>query len=143
MYYYPDLIYSMGNMMLSSSAWRQSTVDLLNILGCRYDEITLLMLGAAFFERGWVEPRGWCFHGADTIALGDIGYKDEASSFVFVDNVHDQMRAEFGTLSWNWRLRFWSGDDLIEDTPAEVIFSQTANAYQRRRQVHFPICLCL
>jgi len=130
----------MGNMMLSSSAWRQSTENLLNILRCRYDEITLPILGAAFFERGWVERRGWYIHDADTVGLGDIGYRDEADSFVFVHNFHHQLQAESGTLSWNCRLRFWSSDDPLEDTPAEVIFSQTGNAYQRRRQVHFPIC---
>jgi len=42
--------------MLWSSAWTQSTEDLVNSIGCQHDEIILPMLGATFFERGWLAP---------------------------------------------------------------------------------------
>ena len=132
-------------MIMRSSGWMHSTEDLLNILRCRYDEITLPMLGEAFLKRGWLTWRSCWIQPTDRVGLGDIGYVDDAGSFVFVDNVHDLhgMEGQSGTLFWKWDLRFRSGDDVLEDTPAEIIFSQAGNAYQRRRQVHFPICLCL
>jgi hypothetical protein len=126
----------MGEAMIESrSGWMHSTEDLENILGCRYDEITLPMLGAAFLRRGWLKPRRCWIQPTDTVGLGDIGYVDDAGSFVFVDNVHDLygMEEESGTLLWEWHRRFQSGSHFLEDTPAEVICSQTGNAYERRR----------
>jgi len=77
------------------------------------------------------------------IGLGGIVYRSEAGSFVFVDNVHHQMQAKLGILTWKSHLHFWSGHDYLKYTPTEVIFNQTGKAYERRRQVHFSVCFCL
>ena len=128
----------MGEMLLSPSMLRGSTDDFVDILPCRFDEVTLPMLGSAFFERDCLAPRSLHIRPSDTIALGDIGYWTDAGEFVVVDNVHHYLQAESEILSWSTHLRFYSGDEF-EDTSADVIVSQSGKSYQRRRQVHFPV----
>jgi len=64
----------------------ENTEDLVNILQCRYDEITLPMLGAVFFKRGWLAPSITGTNPIDMVKLCDIGYCDKAGNIVFVDN---------------------------------------------------------
>ena len=130
---------SMGNFLLSPFAFRDSSQDFVDILPCRFDEVTLPMLGAAFFERGWLAPSRLDIHPSDPVALGDVGYVTEAGEFVIVDNIHRSLQAEYGTLSWKGYLEFRSGGNELEDTSAEVIISRSEKSYQRRRQVHFPV----
>ena len=120
-------------MIMRSSQWMHSTEDLVNILGCQYDKITLPMFGVAFLKRGWLILRRRLICPTDTVGLGDIGYVDDAGSFVFVDNVHDlySVEGDSGTLFWESDLKFQSGHEDLEDTPAEVIYSQTGNTYER------------
>ena len=59
-----------GQMISESFRWGEPT-DIDDILPCRYDEITLPMLGVALFERGWVHPTHHFIHPIDTLALGD------------------------------------------------------------------------
>ena len=122
-----------GQMISESFRWGEPT-DIDDILPCRFDEITLPMLGLALFERGWVHPTHHLIHPIDTLALGDIGYLTEARRFVVVDNVHHRLQAKSGTLSWDGTLGFMSGE--IEDTSAEDIVSEKGNVYFRRRQVY-------
>jgi len=124
-----------GAMIEWSKGWMHSTEDLVNVLRCRYDEITLTMLGEAFLKRGWLTRRTCDIHPTDTVGLGDIVYVDDAGSFVFVDNVHDLhgMEEESGTVFQEWRLEFQSGDEDLNYISAEVIYSETGNAYDRRR----------
>ena len=128
----------MGEMFLSPSTSKNSTDDFVDILPCRFDEVTLPMLGAAFFERGWLAPRSLHIRPSDTVALEDIGYWTDAGEFIVVDNVHHSLQAESGILSWNTNLRLYSGDKL-EDTSADIIVSRSGKSYQRRRHVHFQV----
>ena len=121
-------------MIFKSFCRREPIDDIDDVLPCRYDEITLPMLGAALFERGWVHPRIHCIYPIDTLALGDIGYVTEAHKFVVVDNMHHRLQAKLGTLSWDRNLKCMSGE--IEDTSAEDIVSEKGNVYFRRRQVY-------
>ena len=125
-----------GEMISHSFCLEEPTDDIDDILLCRYDEITLPMLGAALFERGWVHPSLHSIYPIDTLALGDIGYVTEARKFVVVDNVHHRLQAKFGTLSWDGNLEFMSGRKSVEDTSAEDIVSEKGNVYFRRRQVY-------
>ena len=129
----------MGEMLCRLSGEMESTDDLVDILECPYEEISLPMLGAALFERGLLRPRILPIRPTGTIALGDVGYVTEAGDFVVVDNVHQYMQAEPGTLSWSERLWARSGYEFLSDT-SEFVESQTRTCYQRRRQVHFSVC---
>jgi hypothetical protein len=123
-----------GEMLCDSLSRMDSADNLVDILGCRIEEIELPMLGAAFFERGLLASKLVSISPIDRITLGDIGYVEEASNFVVVDNVHQYLQAEPGTLSWRGRLRFTSGGEYLGDTPTENIVSQSGLSYQRRRQ---------
>ena len=125
-----------GRMISESFWWGEPTDDIDDILLCGYDEITLPMLGAALFERGWVHPSLHCIYPIDTLALGDIGYVTEAREFVVVDNVQHRLQAKSGTLSWDGTLEFISGGKCLKDTSAEDIVSEKGNVYFRRRQVY-------
>ena len=125
-----------GDSILESLHWGELTDDIDDILSRPYDEITLPMLGAAFFERGWIQPSYRFIHPIDTLALGDIGYVTEAGNFVVVDNVHHRLQAKSGTLSWDGNLEFTSGRKYLDDAPAEDIVSERGNVYYRRRQVY-------
>ena len=127
---------SMGEMLCRLSQEMKITDDLVDILRCPYEEISLPMLGAALFERGLLRPRYVRIRPTGTIALGDVGYVTEAGDFVVVDNVHQHFQAESGPLSWSERLWVRSGYEYPEDT-SEVVESQSGKSYQRRRQVHF------
>ena len=129
----------MGEMLCRLSGEMESTDDLVDILGCPYEETSLPMLGAALFERGVLAPRFLRIRPIGAIALGDIGYVTENGDFVVVDNVHQHMQADSGTLSWTEDLWVRSGDEYLEDT-AEVIKCQSGKSYHRRRQVHFSVC---
>ena len=128
----------MGNMILRSLRWGEPTDDIEDILPCRYDEITLPMLGAELYERGWIHRNYCSIHPIDTLALGDIGYVTEAGKFVVVDNVHHRLQAKSGTLSWDGNLEFMSGRKSLEDTSVEDIVSESGNVCYRRRQVYSP-----
>ena len=130
----------MGDTLCSYLRWMDSTEDLVDILSCRLEEVTLPMLGAAFFERGWRVPRQFFIHPTCPIALGDIGYVTEDHHFVVVDSVHHSLQAESGTLSWSKHLMSFTstGQRDIEDTPSDIIVSRSGKPYQRRRQVHNP-----
>ena len=67
---YTDPAAFMGVMILESLRLGEPT-DIDDILPCRYDEITLPMLGAALFERGWIRPGHRSIYPIDTLALGD------------------------------------------------------------------------
>ena len=126
----------MGEMILESLEWGEPTDDIDDILSCPYDEVSLPMLGAALFERGWIQPSHHYIHPIDTLALGDIDYVTEARKFVVVDSVHHRLQAESGTLSWDGKLEFKSERESLEDTSAEDIVSERENVYYRRRQVY-------
>ena len=130
---------SMGEMLCRLSQEMESTDDLVDILGCHHEEISLPMLGTALFERGLLRPRFLQIRPTGTIALGDVGYVTETSDFVVVDNVHQHMQATSGTLSWSEELLARSGYEFLRDT-SEVVESQSGESYQRRRQVHFSVC---
>ena len=132
----------MGEMLCRSLAWMQRTDDLVDVLGCPYAEINLSMLGAAMFERGLLAPRYLSIHLTGTIALGDVGYETDDGKFVVIENVHQDLQAAYGSLSWKERLWVRSGYQYFEDTAAEVV-GQVGNSYQRRRRVHFSLCLRL
>ena len=125
----------MGDIILRSLRLGEPTDDIEDIIPCRYDEITLPMLGVALFERGWIHPRSFRIHPIDLLALGDIGYVTEAGEFVVVDNVHHRLQAKSGTLSWDGDLEFMTGGNCLEDTSAKDIVSEKGNVY-RRRQVY-------
>ena len=125
----------MGGMILRSPLSERND-DIEDILPYRYDEITLPMLGAALFKRGWVNPTFRYIRPIDTPALGDIGYVTEADTFVVVENVHHRLRAESGLLSWDGKLESKSGRKSLDDAPAEGIVSEGGNVYYRRRQVY-------
>ena len=129
----------MGKMFLSASTSKDSTDDLVDMFPCRFDEVTLPMLGAAFFERGWLAPSWLDIHPSDTVALGDVGYMTEDGEFVVVDNIHHSLQAKSGTLCLDWHMVFNSGGKYFEDTSGEMIISQSGKSYQRRRQVHLPV----
>jgi hypothetical protein len=99
-----------------------SADNLVDILGCRHEEIELPMLGAAFFEQGVLASSVDSIAPIDVIALGDVVYVTEAGNFVVVENVHHYLQAKSGTLSPTGRLKFRSGEDL-GDTPTENIVS--------------------
>ena len=122
-----------GDSILESLHWGEPTDDIDDILSRPYDEITLPMLGAALFERGWIQPILRSIHPIGPLALGDIGYVTEAGNFVVLDNVHHRLQAKSGTLSWDGNLEFWSGRESLEDTSAEDIVSERGNVYYRRR----------
>jgi hypothetical protein len=125
----------MGEMLCDSLSRMDSADDLVDILGCLHEEIELPMVGAAFFDRGLLASSGHSISPTDRIALGDIGYVTEGDNFVEVDNVHQHLQAESGTLScFTGRLRFTSGGEDLGDTPTENIVSQSGKSYQRRRQ---------
>jgi hypothetical protein len=124
----------MGEMLCDSLSWMDSANNLVDILGCRHEEIKLPMLGAAFFERGLLASKWLYVSRIDRIALGDIGYVTEPRNFVVVDNVHQYLQAVSGTLSWTGCRRFTSGYEYLGDTPTENIVSQSGLSYQRRRQ---------
>ena len=126
----------MGDTILESLRLGEPTDDIDDILSCRYGEITLPMLGAALFERGWIQPSHRSIHPIDPLALADIGYVTEAGNFVVVDNMHHRLQAKSGTLSWDGNLAFISGGKSLEDTSAEDIVSERGNVYYRRRQVY-------
>jgi hypothetical protein len=75
-----------------------SADNLVDILGCRHEEIELPMLGAAFFDRGLLASQSLTIAPIDGIALGDIGYVTEGGNFVAVDNVHQYLQAKSGLL---------------------------------------------
>ena len=127
--------------MLSSFVPRGSTPDIVDILPCRFDEVTLPALGAAFFQQGWLAQSMVYIHPSGTVALGDVGYVTEAGDFVVVDEVHHLLQAESGTLSWRERLMFLWG--AVEATSAEMIISRSGKSYHRRRQGYFPVSLDL
>ena len=129
----------MGDLLLSASASRDNTDDFVDMFPCRFDEVTLPMLGAASFQRGWLASTWFNVHPSDPVALGDIGYVTEDGGFVVVDNIHHYLQAEAGTLSWKAHMRFRSGDKFLENTSAEMIISQSGKSYPRRRHVHFPV----
>ena len=129
----------MGVMFVFASTSKDSTVDLVNMLPCRFDEVTLPMLGATFFEQGWLAARFLDIRPSDTVALGDVGYVTEDGEFVVVDNVHHSLQAGSGALSWGGDQRFSSGDNELENTSAEMIVSQSGKSYERRRQVYFSV----
>ena len=123
-----------GEMILRASLGGERGDDIEDILRCHYDEITLPMLGAALFERGWVRESSLYIHPIDAIALGDIGYVTEGGNFVVVDNMHHRLQ-EHGSL-WDGKLEFKSGWKFLDDAPAEEIISERGNVYYRRRQVY-------
>ena len=127
----------MGGMFLSPSTPKDSTDDLVDNFSCPFEEVTLPMLGAAFFEQGWLAPRSLDIRSSDIVALGDIGYVTEAGEFIVVDNVHHSLQAGSGTLSRKGL--FLSNDAEIEDTSVEIIVSPSKKSHQRRRQVHLPV----
>ena len=129
----------MGEMLLSPFQQRDQIEDLVDILPSRFDEVTLPILGAAFFECGCLAPCRLDIHPYNPVALGTIGYVTEAGKFVVVDNVHHSLQAKSGTLSWQGHLEFCSGGKELEDTPAEIIISRSEQSYQQRRQVYFPV----
>ena len=135
-------ITSMGEI-LCGALWRvmESTDDLVDILGCPYEEITLPMLGVAFFELGLLSRRFFGIRPTGTIALGDVGYETVAGNFVVVDNVHENLQAMSGSLSWHEALRVTSGTEYLWPTSGEIVESQARTCYQRRRQVRFSRCL--
>ena len=94
------------------------------------------MLGAAFFERGWIRPILRSIHPIDKLALGDIGYITEAGNFVVVDNVHHRLQAESQPLFWDGKLEVISVGKYLDDAPAKDIVSERGNMYFRRRQVY-------
>ena len=130
----PDPATSMGNMLCHSPAWTRSSEDLIDILRCRYEDITLPMLGAAFFERGWLAPNVLGIHPIDTLTLGDIGYVNETGNFVVIDNLRHSIQARSGPLFWSEYLQVQSRPEDIVNTPSEEILSSTGKSYQRRRQ---------
>ena len=129
----------MGKTLLSPSTSKDSTDDIVDILPSRFDELTLPMLGAAFFEQGWLAPRVLNIRPSDTVALGDVGYLTKDGEFVAVDNVHHSLQAESGPLSWKGHQIFHSGCKKLEDTSADIIVSQPGKSYRRRRQVCSPV----
>ena len=133
----------MGEMLCRLSEKTESTDDLVDILGCSYQEISLPMLGAAMFERGLLASRYVTIYPTSTVALGDVGYVTETGDFVVVDNVHQSIQADSESLSWSEALRFFSGHKFLGDTPPEFVESQLGKSYHRRRQVHFSICVKL
>ena len=112
--------------------------DLVDILGCPYEQTSLSTLGAALFERGLLRPRVLPIRPTGTIALGDVGYVKEAGDFVVVDNVHHHMQATSGTLFWSENLRVRSGYELLADI-SEVVESEVGKYYQQRRQIHLSL----
>jgi hypothetical protein len=128
----------MGEMLCLSLSRIDSADNLVDIHGCHHEEIDLPMLGAAFFERGLVTSKSLSIAPMARIALGDVGYVTEAGDFVVVDNMHQYLQAESGTLSWTGRQRFRSGGEDLGDTPTENIVSQSGKSYQRRRQARRP-----
>ena len=137
-------ITSMGEI-LCGVLWRvmESTDDLVDILGCPYEDIILPMLGVAFFELGLLARRFFGIRPTGTIALGDVGYETVAGNFVVVDNVHENLQEMSGSLSWDEALRVTSGTEYLWPTSGEIVESQAGTCYQRRRQVHFSRCLRL
>ena len=67
----------MGDLLLSASTSGDNTDDFVDMFPCRFDDVTLPMLGVAFFERGWLAPNSFDIHSSDRVALGDIGYVTE------------------------------------------------------------------
>ena len=121
----------------------KSTDDLVDILGCPYEEITIPMLGVAFFQRGLLERRFFGILPTGTIALGDVGYETAAGNFVVVDNVHENLQAMSRSFSWHENLRVTSGTEYLWPTSGEIVESQAGTCYQRRRQARFSRCLRL
>jgi hypothetical protein len=100
----------MGHMLCDSLSRMGSANNLVDILRCCQVEIDLPMLGAMFFERGLLASELLTIHPIERVTLGDIGYVTEAGNFVVVDNVHQYLQAESGTLSFlTGRLEFRSG----------------------------------
>ena len=130
---------SMGEMLCRLSEEMEITDELVDILGCPYEEASLPMLGAALFERGLLAPRFPRIRPTGTITLGDVVYVKDAGDFVVVDNVHQHMQAESGTLSWKEDMWVRSGYEYLEDT-SEVVESQSGKFSKRRRQVHLSVC---
>ena len=94
-----DPALSMGEMLLSLSTSRDdSTNDLVDVLPCRFDEVTLPMLGAAFFDRGLLGPREFNIRPSDTVAPGDVGYVTEDGVSVAVANIHRSLQTKSGAL---------------------------------------------
>ena len=124
----------MGNMLCSSLRREHLTQGLGDILPCRFEDITLPVLGAALFEQGWLEPSRFTIRpGTNTIALEDIGYVTETGQFVAVDNVRHSLQATSGTLSWGESLEFYSSGEDLGDTLSETITTQPGKYYYRRR----------
>ena len=126
----------MGEMLCRLSEEMECTDDLVDILGCPYEETSLPRLGAALFDRGLLPSRYVCIRPTGTIALGDVGYVTETGDFVVIDNVHEDLQATSGTLSWCENLLVRSGSEYLEDT-SESVESQAGNSFQQRRQVRF------
>ena len=131
----------MGEMLCRLSEEMESTEDLVDILGCPYEETSLPMLGAALFKDGLLRSRLLPIHPTGTITLGDIGYQTEPGDFVVVDNVHQHLQPTSGILSWREGLWVKSGDEYLWHTDGEVVESQSGESYQRRKQVHISVCL--
>jgi hypothetical protein len=125
---------ALGEMLCRSLSRIDGADNLVDILGCRHEEIELPILGAAFFERGLLASKSLSISPIERIALGDIGYVAEAGNFVVVDNVHQYLQAKSGTLDWTGHPRFSSGGEYLGDTPTETIASPSGTSYQRRRQ---------
>jgi hypothetical protein len=127
----------MGKMMVRSLRDKECPDELVDVLQCRYNEITLPMLGATLFEQGLVSPTWVSISPIDKVALGDIGYVTEAGNFVVVDNIDYRLQAESGGLSCGVDLPVYSG--RWWDTYAKDIVSKGGNTYHRRRQVYFSV----
>jgi hypothetical protein len=130
----PNPAEALGETLCDSLLRMDSADNLVDILGCCHEEIECPMLGAAFFERGLLASKSFPIVPIYVLALGDIGYETEAGNILVVDNVHQYVQAESGTLSWTGCPMFTSGREDLGDTPTENIVSQSGISYQRRRQ---------
>ena len=145
----------LGHMLLMSIGWPRHTGDIDEILPYRHDDITLPILGAALFERGWVHSTELHVHATDALTLGDTGYVTEGN-FVVVDNVHHRLQGKSEphvVVVDNVRHRlqgesqplFWNGGSGSPETPSlnnipvEEIISSGGHVYHRRRQVYSPV----
>ena len=108
----------------------ESTDDLVDILSYPYEEITLPMLEVAFFKLGLLARHFFGIHPTGMITLGDVGYETVAGNFVVVDNIHENLQAMSGSLSWDEALWVTSGTEYLWPTSGEIVESQAGTRYQ-------------